>query len=36
VREWAAPIIYGTDYIVDGVYMDAEEFDRIMRLERIP
>jgi len=35
VREWAAPIIYGTDYIIDGVYVAPKEFDRIMRLEGI-
>lgn len=34
-RAWADPIVYGTDYIVDGVYVTPEEFDRIMRLEGI-
>lgn len=36
VREWAGPIVYGTDYIIDGVYVMAAEFDRIMRLEGLP
>ncbi len=35
VREWAAPIIFGTDYIIDGIYVKPEDFDRIMRLEGI-
>lgn len=34
-RAWAEPIVYGTDYIIDGVYVTAEEFDRVMRLEGI-
>lgn len=36
VRGWAAPIVYGTDYIIDGVYVLTSAFDRIMRLEGIP
>lgn len=36
VRGWAEPIIYGTDYVVDGVYVTSTEFDRIMRLEGVP
>lgn len=35
VRNWTAPIIYGTDYIIDGVYVTSTEFDQIMRLEGI-
>lgn len=35
-RAWAAPIVYGTDYIIDGVYVAPAEFDRVMRLEGIP
>lgn len=35
VRNWAAPILYGTDYIIDGVYVTSTEFDRILRLETI-
>jgi hypothetical protein len=35
-RNWAEPIIYGTDYIIDGVYVESEEFDRVLRLEGIP
>lgn len=35
VRGWAAPIVYGTDYIIDSVYVATSEFDRIMRLERV-
>lgn len=36
VRSWAEPITYGTDYIIDGVYVTPAEFDRIMRLEGVP
>lgn len=36
VREWAEPIVYGTDYVVDGVYVNATDFDRILRLEGVP
>jgi hypothetical protein len=36
VREWAEPIVHGTDYIVDGLYVTSAEFDRLMRLEGIP
>ena len=36
VRTWAAPIVYGTDYVVDGVYVTTAEFDRILRLEGVP
>ena len=36
VRGWAEPIVYGTDYIIDGLYVTSAEFDRIMRLEGIP
>jgi hypothetical protein len=36
VRGWADPIVYGTDYIVDGLYVASVEFDRIMRIEGIP
>lgn len=32
VRTWAAPIVYGTDYIIDGVYVSSEVFDRALRL----
>jgi len=35
-RDWAEPIVYGTDYVIDGVYVTAAEFDRVMRLEGIP
>lgn len=35
VRTWAEPTVYGTDYIIDGIYVAAAEFDRIMRLEGI-
>jgi len=36
ILNWAEPTAYGTDYVVDGVYVTAKEFDRIMRLEAIP
>lgn len=35
VRGWAEPIVYGTDYVIDGVYVTSAEFDRIMRIEGI-
>ncbi len=35
VRGWADPITYGTDHIIDGVYVTSTEFDRIMRLEGV-
>lgn len=35
VRGGAAPILYGTYYIIDGVYVTSTEFDRIKRLEKI-
>lgn len=36
IREWADPIVYGTDYIIDGIYVTSSEFDRVMRLEGVP
>jgi hypothetical protein len=36
VRDWADPLAYGTDYVVDGVYVSSQEFDRILRLEGVP
>lgn len=35
VRGWAEPLVYGTDHIIDGVYVAPSEFDRIMRLEGV-